>query len=317
MKKAYVKAPAKVNLFLHVVGKREDGYHDLVTRMQKLDLYDYVTVEVNDSGVVTSTCTDSSLPLDEGNLAVRAGKSYLAQSRVLSGAGLSIHLEKNIPVAAGLGGGSSDAGAVLRGLNYLSNGEFSEKELAGMAKPLGADVPFFAVEHNAVLAEGIGEIMYPVDSLTDFWVILINPGFFVSTAEIFRKLSLTTQLKTSTVALSRVRSEKSFTVEAMHNDLEIVTGSMYPEIDRMKDSLVAVGAGRVLMSGSGPTVFGLFKSSEACSESYLRRIVDGLRQEYGEKVFLSKACTGASPSGKAPGFDPGIRRFESCRPSHQ
>ncbi len=208
MKKVYVKAPAKVNLFLHVVGKREDGYHDLVTRMQKLDLYDYVTVEVNDSGVVTLTCTDSSLSLDEGNLAVRAGESYLGRSRVLNGAGLGIHLEKNIPVAAGLGGGSSDAGAVLRGLNYLSNGEFSEKELTGMAKPLGADVPFFAVEHNAVLAEGVGEIMYPVDSLTDFWMILINPGFLVSTAEIFRKLSLTTQLKTSTVALSRVRSEK-------------------------------------------------------------------------------------------------------------
>ena len=102
----------------------------------------------------------------------------------------------------------------------------------------------------------------------------------------------------------------------MHNDLEQVTCAKHPEIERIKNSLLAAGASRVLMSGSGPTVFGIFPDSDLSNSLYFARIVDGLRQEYGEKIYLLRACTGASPSGKAPGFDPGIRRFESFRPSH-
>ena len=105
-------------------------------------------------------------------------------------------------------------------------------------------------------------------------------------------------------------------LEDMHNDLEQVTSAKHPEIEQIKRSLLVAGASQVLMSGSGPTVFGVFPDSEKPIGSDLKRIVGGFRQEYGEKIFLSRACTGASPSGKAPGFDPGIRRFESCRPSH-
>jgi 4-diphosphocytidyl-2-C-methyl-D-erythritol kinase len=315
--RAIFLAPAKINLSLRVLGKRADGYHDLVTRMQKLDLCDVITMTVSTGKGVSLTCSDSELAVDESNLALRAAGAFLEKSSRLGGCRIDLHLEKNIPIAAGLGGGSSDAGTVLRGLNFFAGEEFSETDLVMMARPLGADVPFFAVPHSAVVAEGIGDRMYPVDSLSNCSFVLINPDFFVSTAWVFQKLSLTSIEKNSKVPRFQKRKISSFNLADMYNDLEQVTSDAYPEIDRMKESLLAIGASRVLMSGSGPTVFGVFPNTEKSIGSDLERVVNDLRQEYGNKVFLSKVCTGAWPSGKAPGFDPGIRRFESCRPSHQ
>jgi 4-diphosphocytidyl-2-C-methyl-D-erythritol kinase len=311
-----LSAPAKINLFLHVIKKRQDGYHDLKTWMQKIDLYDRVDLRLNDMGVVEFCCDFPLLPTDNSNLAVKAAEVFLECSSRLSGCGVDIELEKKIPVAAGLGGGSSDAGAVLLGLNRLAELEFSVRELLALARPLGADVPFFAVEHPAVIAEGIGDVMYPVDPLLDCSFILINPNFFVSTAWAFENLSLTRQNKNSKVPRFRKHQPISLTLADMHNDLEQVTCKRYQELEVMKESLLAAGASGVLMSGSGPTVFGVFPDSGNQHGSHLQSIVGQLRREYGNKVFLSRACTGAWPSGKAPGFDPGIRRFESCRPSH-
>ncbi len=311
-----VQAPAKINLLLRVLGRRADGYHDLETWMQKIDLFDQIELEVHSGDNVEFYSDDASIPTDATNLAVRAAMAFLQASRKSKGYGVQIKLQKNIPVAAGLGGGSSDAGAVLRGLNNLFGEEFSEKQLIAMARPLGADVPFFVVDHAAVFATGIGDIMCPVDSLSNCSFVVVNPDFFVSTAWVFQNLTLTSMSKTSKLSCFQKCKAVSLSLQEMHNDLEQVTSAQYPQIEKMKRSLLAVGASQVLMSGSGPTVFGVFPDTEKPFGSELQRIVGAFRQEYGEKVFLSKACTGASPSGKAPGFDPGIRRFESFRPSH-
>ena len=315
-RKITVQAPAKINLFLHVLSKRPDGYHDLETWMQKIDLYDILELELLSGDHIEFSSDDVSIPADETNLAVRAATAFFQVSKKRQGYGLRIKLQKKIPVAAGLGGGSSDAGAVLRGLNELFDREFSEKQLIELARPLGADVPFFAVGYDAVFATGIGDVMYPIDSVNNCSFIVVNPAFFVSTAWAFQNLTLTTPPKNSKLSCFQKYKTGSFSLRDMHNDLEKVTCVKHPEIEYIKRSLLAVGASQVLMSGSGPTVFGVFPDTEKPVGSDLERIVGGLRQEYGEKVFLLRACTGASPSGKAPGFDPGIRRFESCRPSH-
>ncbi len=312
-----VQAPAKLNLLLKVLGRRTDGYHDLETWMQKIDLYDQIELELHPGNTVEFFSDDASIPADATNLAVRAAVAFLQASKKSKGYGVQIRLQKNIPVAAGLGGGSSDAGAVLRGLNTFFDREFSEKQLRELARPLGADVPFFAVDHDAVFATGIGDIMSPVESLGNCSFLVVNPDFFVSTAWVFQNLTLTSLSKTSKLSCFQKYKAVPLSLQEMHNDLEQVTIAKHPEIERMKRSLLAVGASQVLMSGSGPTVFGVFPDTEKPFGSDLQRIVGAFRQEYGDKVFLSRACTGASPSGKAPGFDPGIRRFESCRPSHQ
>ncbi len=304
-----VAAPAKVNLFLHVTGKRDDGYHTLITRMQKLDLCDYLSFEFIEGGSIEFSCSDASLSGND-NLAVRAATLFLSKSKRLSGYGLRITLQKNIPVAAGLGGGSSDAGTTLRTLNQIAEEEFTAEELASMAISLGADVPFFTTAESAVLAEGVGEIMQPVNPTEKFNFLLVNPGYSVSTAEIFKNFILTSPAKKSTLA----RLQRRFSLDAMQNDLEEVTTRLYPQLKEIKNTLLDVGAAKALMSGSGPTVFGVFDTkTDDAQKSDIARL---LQQRYGEKVFWSKVYTGASPSGKAPGFDPGIRRFESCRPSH-
>lgn len=312
-----ISAPAKVNLYLYILGKRDDGYHDLVTWMQKIDLCDTIELSLTDQNCVEFTCDDESLPIDSDNLAVRAAESYLKKSIVLKNKGAKIHLQKKIPVAAGLGGGSSDAGAVLRGLNRLSGFEFSEELLVEIAKPLGADVPFFAIEDNAVVAGGIGDELHVVDSLGNCTFVVVNPGFFVSTKWVFGNLLLTSDKENSKITRFQKRNKIYPSLDEMHNDLEAVTSVRYPEIQEMKESLLAQGASKVLMSGSGPTVFGIFPDRRESIGSDFQNIADVLHKQYGNKVYISRACTGASPSGKALGFDPSIRRFESCRPSHQ
>jgi 4-diphosphocytidyl-2-C-methyl-D-erythritol kinase len=312
-----LSAPAKINLFLYVLGRRSDGYHNLETWMQKVQLYDTIRLEIlPEEGKVELFCSDPHVPEGASNLATRAANAYFAASRKGIGCGVKISLTKKIPVAAGLGGGSSDAGTVLRGLNTLFDQEFSEEELISLARPLGADVPFFVVDHTAVVAQGIGDLFHPVPSLDDCSFILVNPDIFVSTAWVFQNLTLTRLTKNSKLSCFQKYKTVSLLLSEMHNDLEQVTSAKHPEIERIKASLSAAGASRVLMSGSGPTVFGIFPDSDSSIDSDFARIVGELRQKYGEKVYLLRACTGASPSGKAPGFDPGIRRFESFRPSH-
>ena len=309
-----LSAPAKINLTLHVLGRRSDGYHDLETWMQKLDLCDEITLHLRDDRKITLRCSDETLPQDRTNLAWRAAEVFFAASTRGEGGGVDIHLEKRIPTAAGLGGGSSDAGTVLRGLNTLFDFEFSDQDLLKMALPLGADVPFFTVSMGAVLATGVGEIMQVVPALAGYSFILVNPGFPVSTRWVFENYALTTGYKNSKLAGFQKFSGGDLSFAAMHNDLEQVTIGKYPELAEIKNTLLAAGAKAALMSGSGPTVFGIFPDS-SIDYSQIADIAEKLRRKYGERVFVTRSRDGASPSGKAPGFDPGIRRFESFRPS--
>lgn len=289
-------APAKINLFLRVLGKRADGYHQLETWMQKLDFGDTVTVQPTRDGTIRLSCSDQSLPQDSSNLAARAAALFFSASSRGNGYGVDIRIEKRIPVAAGLGGGSSDAGAVLRGLNRLFGGEFSEEQLASMGLQLGADVPFFATGHDAVIAGGVGEEMYPLPGLQGYRFVLVNPGFSVSTRWVFENLGLTTELKESKLASFRKDAFALLTRGELVNDLESVTLASYPELMKIKSDLVDAGAEFSLMSGSGPTVFGLFPDASNSAVA-LQAVADEMRRKFGERVFVARAKVGASPSG--------------------
>ena len=281
-----VKAPAKINLFLRVTGRRADGYHTLQTRMQKVGLFDLLEVQRGGEGVRLH-CVGADLPENADNLVHRAASLFLetvAQRRGRTLGGVKISLTKNIPIAAGLGGGSSDAAAALKALNSLFETGLTAGELAAMGLELGADVPFFLADTPAALAVGIGEILTPVAPLSGCFVLLVNPGFSVSTRWVYQTFALTKEEKTTIFENFResadpaVRLGLSVTVKglpaALENDLETVTITRYPEIGRIKEELLAHGAVAALMSGSGPTVFALFsdqQAAETCRVLFARR----------------------------------------------
>lgn len=276
-------APAKVNLSLYVVGKRDDGYHDLVTHMQKLDLYDEITLKITEETGIRLFCEDENVPCDSTNLAFKAAQAYAHKSTRVGEQGIDVLLVKKIPVAAGLGGGSSDAGTVLLGLNEIFDNEFTEAELIEMATPLGADVPFFATQMAAVCATGIGERMTPVPTAVGLDFVLVNPGFPVSTKDVFERFSEAHK----TACLKIPASFNTLDLNQLCNDLEGVTLEMHPEIGRIKKSLQEYGASVTLMAGSGPTVFGAFERGEVAHN--FDHICESLACEYGKKIFVAKA----------------------------
>lgn len=291
-----LSAPAKINLTLRVIRQRPDGYHDLQTWMQKLDFCDEITLQLRTGGEITLICNEAALPQDRRNLAWKAAEVYFAASSRGKGVGVDIHLEKRIPVAAGLGGGSSDAGAVLRGLNALFSSEFSKPKLLQMALSLGADVPFFTADMDSVLATGVGEVLRSVPTLRGCSFILINPGFAVSTRWAFENYALTTGYKNSRLTGFQKNIDGTLSLAALMNDLEKVTISKYPELADIKETLLSVGATAALMSGSGPTVFGVFQDS-LVEHAQLYGIAEKLSRKYGERVFVTRSQDGASPSG--------------------
>jgi len=281
----HLQAPAKINLILRVISRRSDGYHELETWMQKVGLYDTMDVSINGSPGVMVTCSHPEIPDDETNLVWRAADLFFKTSRNARGRGATIHLEKHIPVAAGLGGGSSDAGTLLRGLNTFFGNEFDDTAMIALAASLGADVPFFVIEAQSVLATGVGEKMLPVPAPEDCTYILVNPGFSVSTATIFEKYALTRAVKNSTLTGSQKLSQENLHVSALENDLEAVAVTLYPVIADIKEELKRAGAYHVLMSGSGPTVFGIFPEKSKFPEKTIGDIVHRLRLKFGDKVY--------------------------------
>ena len=270
-----VRAPAKINLFLRVTGRRPDGYHLLATWMQKVDLCDLLELTVCAEGI-HFRCAGAGVPGDHNNLVYRAADLFLRTTqgrRGLASSGVAIHLTKNIPVAAGLGGGSSDAAATLRAMNELFDGGLTPDELAGLGMRLGADVPFFLADSPAALATGIGEVLQPVPPLRGYAILLVNPGFPVSTRWVYQTFALTKQDESSNLTSSQECVAGGADLggcggaigpeTALVNDLETVTLARYPLIERLKGELLRWGAVRALMSGSGPTVFGLFANREA------------------------------------------------------
>jgi 4-diphosphocytidyl-2-C-methyl-D-erythritol kinase len=257
VKKLQLKAPAKVNYRLDVLGKRADGYHDLRMVMQRVDLCDEIEIALTDTSGVRVKCGSAGVPDGPGNIAWRAADALVK----ICGrpVGIDISITKKIPVGAGLGGGSSDAASVLMGVNELLELGLSDERLREIGVKLGADVPFFIFKKPA-LAEGIGDQLTALDQVPSLWVVLVNPGIHVSTAWVYQNLQLTTN---ATVAIiPRSYSSLDAVCEVLSNDLEPVTCGRFPLLNELKDLLIAAGARGALMSGSGSTVFGLFADEE-------------------------------------------------------
>jgi 4-diphosphocytidyl-2-C-methyl-D-erythritol kinase len=249
----HLKAPAKVNYRLDVLGKRPDGYHDLRMVMQRIDLCDDITIARSETPGVRVVCGRNGVPDGPGNIAWRAADALLKASGRSDG--LDIAIAKHIPVAAGLGGGSSDAATVLMGVNELLGLGLTTERLMEIGVTLGADVPFFVFGKTA-LAEGIGEHLSPIDDIPQVWLVLINPNIHVSTAWVYQSLQLTSDRTADTIP--RLYQGVSDICAILSNDLEAVTIRRFPVIREIKERLLAAGAAGSLMSGSGPTVFGLF-----------------------------------------------------------
>jgi len=249
-----VNAPAKVNLILDVLGKRPDGYHDVAMLMVRLSLHDRVTVRLLDDGDIAATCPGPALAAGEENITVRAARLFLDHTGMQTG--VAIAIAKRIPVAAGLGGGSSNAAAVLLALDELLGTGLPRSELRMLGARLGADVPFFLCGEMAAWATGIGERLEPWRGLPPCHLVLVNPRFAVSTAWVYQNLGLTHLRHMSKIP--RFPEKVGELTQFLHNDLETVTSSRHPEIAVIKGRLLQMGALGVLMSGSGPTVFGIF-----------------------------------------------------------
>jgi 4-diphosphocytidyl-2-C-methyl-D-erythritol kinase len=271
MNAVQLKAPAKVNYRLDVLGKRPDGYHDLRMIMQRIDLCDEIEIALVAEPGIRVRCGREGVPDGPGNIAWRAADALLRLSPVQTG--IDISITKRIPVAAGLGGGSSDCATVLMGLNDLLHLGLSDDRLMEIGVGLGADVPFFIYRKTA-LAEGIGEQLSPVDPIPSAWLVLVNPNIHVSTAWVYQNLQLTSDAGTH--ILPRFYGTIDDVCAVLHNDLEPVTIGKFPVIAEIKDLLVADGAHGSLMSGSGPTVFGLF-----AEEGTARRCAERLAKERG------------------------------------
>ena len=255
-----VCAPAKINLFLHVTGRRPDGYHTLFTLMVPVGLYDELDIDIGPGGIRVA-CDDPRLPGGRHNLAHRAASVFLQHCENLPDVqprpGIDISIRKQIPLAAGLGGGSSDAAAVLTGLNRLYGHPLSADELNRMGLEIGADVPFFIYGRPAVVT-GIGEILEPYPHSLPYHVLLVFSGIRVSTAEVYKNLDLgltNCEKKLKKLLLGQQAFEAKFHT---CNDLESFTLQMFPEIAAAKQALMDLGAVSALMSGSGSAVFGLF-----------------------------------------------------------
>ncbi|WP_129692189.1 4-(cytidine 5'-diphospho)-2-C-methyl-D-erythritol kinase [Gottfriedia acidiceleris] len=269
--KLMVKAPAKINLSLDVVGKRSDGYHDVKMIMTTIDLADRIELELIQEDKIVVTSHNRYVPDDQRNLAYQAAMLLKEMFGVKLGA--HIFITKNIPVAAGLAGGSSDAAAVLRGLNKLWNLNCSLDELAVIGSKIGSDVSF-CVYGGTAIATGRGEKIEHIDTPPPCWVILAKPTQGVSTATVYQKLKLDNIQHPDVDRMVNAISNKNYDdiCLSLGNVLETVTLQLHPEVAMIKDQMKRFGADAVLMSGSGPTVFGLVRH-----DSRMNRVYNGLK----------------------------------------
>ena len=252
-------APAKLNIRLKVTGRRPDGYHELVSIMVPVTLFDHLELETTLRGPIRLTCQGPSIPDNEKNLVYRAAQAFFSRTRRESG--LSVKLTKNIPVAAGLGGGSSDAASTLMALNDMCSNPLTSEELAELAVSLGADIPFF-LKNRPCMARGIGEVLEPIEKWPGFWYVIVTPSVKVSTAWVYANLKLKLTTGEYDSIITQLESGSYDIAEILENDLETVTASHFPVINTIKKSLMAGGAKGALMTGSGPSVFGIFESKD-------------------------------------------------------
>lgn len=263
-----LKAYAKINPGLDVLRRREDGYHEVRMIMQTIGLFDRIDLTAVKTPGITLKCNLYHLPVDGRNIAVQAAEKLFAKYGLTGG--LLIRLQKYIPVAAGLAGGSADAAAVLRGMNKMYALSMTDKELAETGVSIGADVPY-CLKGGTVMAEGIGEKLTTLPDMPACSVVLVKPPFGVSTKHVYESLHVDTLPRTAHPdldAVLRAIREKNIrgVAENMGNILETVTAEENPVIGQIKSVMLNAGAAGVLMSGSGPAVFGLFEREQAAMD---------------------------------------------------
>jgi 4-diphosphocytidyl-2-C-methyl-D-erythritol kinase len=257
-----LKSPAKVNLRLEILRRREDGYHELRTVLQKISLCDTLSVSLEKGKGISIITDHPDLPLGKRNLVYRAAQMILNKSEYKGG--LHIDIRKEIPLGAGLGGGSSNAATTLKALNQLLEIGLPTKELMKMGLGVGADVPFFLSE-GAAVATGIGERLKKIE-LPDLWYVLVNPNFEVSTRWAYQNFVLTKRhFHFNLQGFVKTPEEVS---RVLWNDLEGVVSKKYPQIEGMKQMLLSAGALGALMTGSGPTVFGFFSGKREAEKAF-------------------------------------------------
>lgn len=278
MRDITLHSPAKLNLFLDVFGKRSDGYHDIITVFEKIDLFDTVTLQNLPSGEITVTSDKKEIPADETNLAYKA--ALLLKNRCNVPSGVSIHIEKKIPVAAGLGGGSSNAATTLLGLNRLWDLKLDEDRLLDLAKEIGADVPFFVFNGSFALGMGRGDEISPIKTALSMWHLIITPPVSVLTKDVYSdsNLNLTGHRPDVKMIVHAIRKEDLEGIKnSLHNALEPIAAKKVTDISRVKEFFKKMGLDAVKLTGSGPTIFVLIDNRKEAEKlekefrSYLTR----------------------------------------------
>lgn len=284
-----LKAYAKINLGLDVIGKREDGYHEVRMIMQTIRLYDKLCMKkMNKEDIVIKTNL-AYLPTNENNLVYKAIQLLRDEFQIKQG--LYVELEKHIPVAAGLAGGSSDAAAALVGMNKLFHLQLSKKELMERSVKLGADIPYCILGGTA-LSEGIGEVLTSLPAMPSAYILIAKPPINVSTKFVYENLKLNEETKHPDIdgIMESIKNGNLIGVtDRLSNVLETVTIEKYPVIQDIKNIMLEQGAMNALMSGSGPTVFGVFKDINLAKKAFYQLKVQGIaRQIYLTDVFNRK-----------------------------
>lgn len=278
-----LQAFAKINLGLDVLGKREDGYHEVRMIMQTIRMYDQLDMRKSVEPGIHLTTNKKYIPVDENNLVWRAAKLMMDTCGIREG--VSIHLHKVIPVAAGMAGGSSDAAATLVGMNRLFHCGLSKEKLMELGVQIGADVPYCVLRGTA-LAEGIGEKLTVLPPMPDCWILIGKPGISVSTKYVYTTLDLNTDTVHPDIdGMKKALEDGNLygITERMGNVLQDVTIPAYPEVERIKEQMKTLGAVNAMMSGSGPTVFGIFDNEEKAQEACQKLRESGSCQQ----VFLT------------------------------
>ena len=267
MKQITVSAPAKINLTLDVLGKRADGYHDIESVMHQVNLCDRVSVTQIPEGI--EVCSNrGELPNGKANLAYRAAEVMVSRLGIKTG--FRIFLEKNIPLGAGLAGGSTDAAAVIKAIDQLLGLNMPLNDMLEIGQQAGSDVPFCLLGDTAV-ARGKGELLTRVNRRIKLHLVLVNPGFQVSTARVYNLIdqeTITERPNAERMVEALTDGDFAGVISSLGNVMEKVTLKLHPEVAATKDNLVRAGAAGALMSGSGPTVFGLFSDAEAARRAF-------------------------------------------------
>ncbi len=282
-------APAKINLYLRIVGKRDDGYHEIETLFERVSIYDSLTVEITPELTVI-TCDAPGVPTDEKSLLMRAIKAF--KEKTGYSGHFAVNLLKTIPIGGGLGGGSSDVATLLLGINEVSGVHLKKDELMDIGRSLGADIPFFLGGTSFAFGTGRGDVIKELKGQAKFWHILVTPPFEIYTKDVYSQIAhfaLTKNRGVDTMFTAFLdNNDISGIARNLRNDLQTIVLREFPVLKQTMDELVVSGAEGTLLSGSGSTVFGIFREKDVLSA--YRRVCNVFREEEGWRVFTATTC---------------------------